>query len=224
MITFYGRAVGRGRQRHHRRPVQYLALPDDPDRPGRPGWSAPILAYIITKRICLGLQRKDVHLLEHGVETGIIRQLPSGEFIEETGPVDEEARAVLESRPDYQPLPDGCGGEDADVPAPGMRGAVGKVRDPAVQRRHRERPAARRQRPPRGARATVTASTPSRATATPPRPRCPAARVAPPGGRRALKNTEHLRETGPGTLIASRGRSVCPRRVTGRPRAGRTRP
>jgi ubiquinol-cytochrome c reductase cytochrome b subunit len=87
---------------------------------------APILAYIITKRICLGLQRKDVHLLEHGVETGIIRQLPSGEFIEETAPVDEDARAVLESRPDYRPLPD-LGGV-GEVPAPGMRGAVGKVR------------------------------------------------------------------------------------------------
>ena len=49
-----------------------------------------MIAYIITKRICLGLQRKDNHLLEHGVETGIIRQLPGGEFIEETRPVDEE--------------------------------------------------------------------------------------------------------------------------------------
>jgi ubiquinol-cytochrome c reductase cytochrome b subunit len=91
----------------------------------------PILAYIITKRICLGLQRKDVHLLEHGVETGIIRQLPSGEFIEETRPVDDEARAVLESRPDYRALPGGTAAEseDADVPAPGMRGAIGKVRE-----------------------------------------------------------------------------------------------
>jgi ubiquinol-cytochrome c reductase cytochrome b subunit len=86
----------------------------------------PVLAYIITKRICLGLQRKDVHLLEHGVETGIIRQLPSGEYIEETRPVDDEARAVLESRPDYLPLPTRDDGED--VPAPGMRGAIGKVR------------------------------------------------------------------------------------------------
>jgi len=87
---------------------------------------APVLAYIITKRICLGLQRKDVHLLEHGVETGVIRQMPSGEFIEETAPVDDEARAVLESRTEYEPLPP-AGGTD-DVPAPGMRGAVGKVR------------------------------------------------------------------------------------------------
>jgi ubiquinol-cytochrome c reductase cytochrome b subunit len=87
----------------------------------------PVLAYIITKRVCLGLQRKDVHLLEHGVEMGIIRQLPSGEFMEETQPVTEEDRAVLESRPTYPPLPGG-GGSDEDVPAPGMRGAIGKVR------------------------------------------------------------------------------------------------
>jgi ubiquinol-cytochrome c reductase cytochrome b subunit len=88
----------------------------------------PVLAYIITKRICLGLQRKDLHLLEHGVETGIIRQLPSGEYIEETRPVTEEERAVLVSRPDYPALPPG--GEDkSGVPAPGMRGAVGRMRE-----------------------------------------------------------------------------------------------
>jgi ubiquinol-cytochrome c reductase cytochrome b subunit len=85
----------------------------------------PVVAYILTKRICLGLQRKDLHLLEHGVETGIIRQLPSGEFIEETRPVDEEARAVLESRPVPLSLPPA----EQDVPAPGMRGGVGRVRE-----------------------------------------------------------------------------------------------
>jgi ubiquinol-cytochrome c reductase cytochrome b subunit len=88
----------------------------------------PIIAYILTKRICLGLQRKDVHLLEHGVETGIVRQLPSGEFIEETRPVTEEARAVLESRPDYQGLP-AADLSAQGIPAPSMRGAVGKVRE-----------------------------------------------------------------------------------------------
>jgi ubiquinol-cytochrome c reductase cytochrome b subunit len=88
----------------------------------------PAAAYIITKRICLGLQLKDQHLLAHGVETGIIRQLPNGEFIEETRPVSEDARAVLESRPDYPALP--AGEESAEgVPAPGMRGAIGRVRE-----------------------------------------------------------------------------------------------
>ena len=37
----------------------------------------PLAAYFTTRRICLGLQRKDAELVEHGLETGIIRQLPT---------------------------------------------------------------------------------------------------------------------------------------------------
>jgi ubiquinol-cytochrome c reductase cytochrome b subunit len=88
----------------------------------------PVIAYWITKRICLGLQRKDNHLLEHGVETGIIRQLPGGEFIEETRPLDEDALAVLSSRPDHPALPAGETAE-TEVPPAGMRGALGRVRE-----------------------------------------------------------------------------------------------
>lgn len=88
----------------------------------------PVIAYTVTKRICLALQRKDMHLLEHGVETGIVRQLPGGEFIEETRPVDEEALAVLTSRTQPPPLPALEAGE-GEVSAPGMRGAVGKMRE-----------------------------------------------------------------------------------------------
>jgi quinol---cytochrome-c reductase cytochrome b subunit len=89
---------------------------------------APVLAYIITKRICLGLQRKDLHLLEHGVETGIIRQLPSGEFIEETRPLSEEARAKL-AVPERLELPAGpTAAAEEEVPPPGLRGGVGRVK------------------------------------------------------------------------------------------------
>jgi ubiquinol-cytochrome c reductase cytochrome b subunit len=88
----------------------------------------PVIAYIITKRICLGLQRKDNHLIEHGVETGIIRQLPGGEFIEETRPVDDEHLAVLLSRAPHPALPPGETAE-TEVPAPGMRGGIGRVRE-----------------------------------------------------------------------------------------------
>ncbi|MHB1433228.1 MAG: cytochrome bc1 complex cytochrome b subunit [Streptosporangiaceae bacterium] len=87
----------------------------------------PIVAYIITKRVCLGLQRKDLHLLEHGVETGIIRQMPSGEFIEETRPVSDEVRARL-ARPSFPELPAAESAADADVPAPAMRKGMGRVR------------------------------------------------------------------------------------------------
>jgi len=42
----------------------------------------PPLAYWVTYRVCIGLQRGDRAVLEHGVETGIIKRLPHGEFIE----------------------------------------------------------------------------------------------------------------------------------------------
>jgi ubiquinol-cytochrome c reductase cytochrome b subunit len=85
----------------------------------------PVVAYWVTKRICLGLQRKDNHLLEHGVETGIIRQLPNGEYIEMTKPVSDEMRAVLESRKE---LPQIAAPDGDDVPAAAARGPVGKLR------------------------------------------------------------------------------------------------
>lgn len=58
----------------------------------------PPIAYVITYRICLGLQMHDREVLEHGVETGIIRRLPHGEFIEvhqSLGPVDEHGHGQL---------------------------------------------------------------------------------------------------------------------------------
>jgi ubiquinol-cytochrome c reductase cytochrome b subunit len=85
----------------------------------------PVVAYVITKRICLGLQRKDTETLEHGVELGIIRQLPDGAFTEETRPVTDEERAVLAARPAVPalPAPDAGG-----VPAPGRAGALARFR------------------------------------------------------------------------------------------------
>ncbi len=88
----------------------------------------PAVAFIATRRICLGLQRKDAELLEHGLETGIIRQMPNGEFIEVHRPVNEESLAVLEAKkaPALLPAP---GSEDENgVPSPDSRGAMGWAR------------------------------------------------------------------------------------------------
>ena len=87
----------------------------------------PVLAYVITKRICLGLQRRDREELLHGFESGIIRQLPSGEFIEVHQPVDEEKRAVLEARK-APALPAPGAGDGNGVPAPSSQGAIGRLR------------------------------------------------------------------------------------------------
>src|SRR5215217_6618067 len=57
----------------------------------------PPIAYYLTYRLCLGLQRGDREVLEHGVETGIIKRLPHGEFIElhqPLGPVDSHGHAI----------------------------------------------------------------------------------------------------------------------------------
>ncbi|WKD57341.1 Menaquinol-cytochrome c reductase cytochrome b subunit [Corynebacterium capitovis DSM 44611] len=57
----------------------------------------PPLAYFITYRICVGLQRSDREVLEHGIETGVIKKLPNGAFVEihqPLGPVDEHGHPV----------------------------------------------------------------------------------------------------------------------------------
>ncbi|AVZ39138.1 MULTISPECIES: cytochrome bc complex cytochrome b subunit [unclassified Dietzia] len=57
----------------------------------------PPLMYFFTYRLCLGLQRADREVLEHGIETGIIMRMPQGEFVEVHQPlagVDEHGHAV----------------------------------------------------------------------------------------------------------------------------------
>jgi ubiquinol-cytochrome c reductase cytochrome b subunit len=64
----------------------------------------PVLAYFITKRICLALQKKDRQIVLHGYESGRIVRLPGGEYIEVHEPVDEYERWKLVSYNDYEPL------------------------------------------------------------------------------------------------------------------------
>ena len=57
----------------------------------------PVIAYVVTYRICLGLQHSDRAVLEHGIETGVLKRLPSGEFIEvhqPLGPVDDHGHPI----------------------------------------------------------------------------------------------------------------------------------
>jgi ubiquinol-cytochrome c reductase cytochrome b subunit len=90
----------------------------------------PVVAYFVTKRICLGLQRKDNERLVHGYETGIIRQLPSGAYIEVHRPVSDDHRAVYEARTELPQLTAPATGMDHadDVPARHDRGQLGKLR------------------------------------------------------------------------------------------------
>jgi len=64
----------------------------------------PVIAYFLTKRICLGLQKKDREIALHGFESGRIVRLPGGEYVEVHEQLDEYERWKLVSFLDYQPL------------------------------------------------------------------------------------------------------------------------
>ena len=64
---------------------------------------APVLAFIITKRTCLSLQRKDRSIALHGRESGRIVRMPHGEYIEVHEPLDEFEQWKLVDFKDYQP-------------------------------------------------------------------------------------------------------------------------
>ena len=96
----------------------------------------PVLAYVVTYRICVGLQHRDLGLARHGLETGIVRQSPDGKFSEVERPLPDEAIAAIT---DPRPAP----AADLDVPppvdgidSPRGRTAMGRMRA-ALNRRFR---------------------------------------------------------------------------------------
>ncbi|MGP4098574.1 cytochrome bc1 complex cytochrome b subunit [Nonomuraea sp. KM90] len=88
----------------------------------------PVLAYEVTRRLCLGLQERDRHTVEHGVETGVIVRGPEGGFTEVERPVTEEEQVALV--PPASPAPPALTpAANGDVPPPAGR----RIRD-ALQR------------------------------------------------------------------------------------------
>ncbi|MGW0846768.1 cytochrome bc1 complex cytochrome b subunit [Streptomyces sp. NPDC002787] len=66
-------------------------------------FAGPVIAFIVTKRICLGLQRRDRAKVLHGRESGIIKRLPHGEFIEVHEPLSQEQIYTLTAHEQYDP-------------------------------------------------------------------------------------------------------------------------
>jgi ubiquinol-cytochrome c reductase cytochrome b subunit len=64
----------------------------------------PVFAFWITKRICLGLQRRDRELVLHGHETGRIVRFANGEYIEVHRPLDEQERWLRVNYEAHRPL------------------------------------------------------------------------------------------------------------------------
>jgi ubiquinol-cytochrome c reductase cytochrome b subunit len=64
----------------------------------------PIIAYHVTKRICIGLQKKDREIALHGYESGRIVRLPGGEYVEVHEQLSDFERWKLVSFDDNAPI------------------------------------------------------------------------------------------------------------------------
>ena len=66
----------------------------------------PPLVFVLTKRTCLALQRRDRAKLLHGYESGVIKRLPDGKYYEQHQPISSQEELILLARADApQPLP-----------------------------------------------------------------------------------------------------------------------
>src|SRR5690625_3495589 len=82
---------------------------------------APVLAFMITKRLCIALQQKDRDLVLHGHESGRIVRFASGEYVEVHTPLDEYERWVLVGYEAERPLEIEPPEDSAGVRRPGYR-------------------------------------------------------------------------------------------------------
>ncbi|MGW6731184.1 cytochrome bc1 complex cytochrome b subunit [Streptomyces sp. NPDC055013] len=57
--------------------------------------TVPVLVFVVTRRICLGRQLQDREWVLHGRETGVIKRLPHGEYVEVHQPLDQAALHTL---------------------------------------------------------------------------------------------------------------------------------
>ncbi len=64
----------------------------------------PVLTFIATRRICMGLQRRDRDKVLHGRESGIIKRLPHGEFVEVHEPLSQDQLHTLTAHEQPKPL------------------------------------------------------------------------------------------------------------------------
>jgi ubiquinol-cytochrome c reductase cytochrome b subunit len=73
----------------------------------------PVIAFMIAKRICIGLQRSDAERLLHGSESAIIVRDPSGGYSEAHEPIEQEEAYTLTQH--VEPLPLAAVSEQGDL-------------------------------------------------------------------------------------------------------------
>jgi ubiquinol-cytochrome c reductase cytochrome b subunit len=81
----------------------------------------PLIAFIITRRWCISLQRHDQEKLLHGYETGVIMRSPEGGYSERHLPISDTEAYVLTSRDRDEVYTPEADADDNGVAAPNGR-------------------------------------------------------------------------------------------------------
>ena len=84
----------------------------------------PLIAFIITRRWCISLQRHDEAKLLHGYETGVIVRSPDGGYAEKHLPISETDAYVLTARDREKVYSSNGAADESGVAAPGGRRAA----------------------------------------------------------------------------------------------------
>ena len=85
----------------------------------------PVVAFLITKRVCLSLQRADRDRVLHGSETGIIERSPDGAYAEPHEPITVDEAFTLTQ---HQQPPVLAATPDTDAQGVRTKGGVGRLR------------------------------------------------------------------------------------------------
>ena len=89
----------------------------------------PVIAFLITKRWCISLQRHSNDMVLHGYESGIIMRSADGGYSERHLPISEDRAYTLTARERDEVFVPGSGVDENGVPAKrGLGGSLDKVR------------------------------------------------------------------------------------------------
>jgi ubiquinol-cytochrome c reductase cytochrome b subunit len=68
-------------------------------------FAGPVIGFMVTRQVALGLQRRDAEQLAHGFETGRIVRLPGGRYEEIHRPLDADTARALGTVPITEAIP-----------------------------------------------------------------------------------------------------------------------
>jgi ubiquinol-cytochrome c reductase cytochrome b subunit len=83
----------------------------------------PVIAFLVTKRICIGLQRADSNAILHGYETGVLERSPDGSYSERHAPLPVAEQYFLTTQERLKQLEASAATDENGVLAPHGRKA-----------------------------------------------------------------------------------------------------